>query len=187
MHMDFTSTFSPFRGWNIEGCDIVSHISLQLFDWGYISTMMNSFCWDEVSSSLARRGLFKNDGERLVNDELQSCGKPKILAPALAFGLYLLALYHTMRSREIHKLNLRSSLLLLPCYQCSTRKANVSQLGIHVCGSDWNISVAVWSIAMKFCAGVNESYWPMGFHGFSCGTARLNPFTFPNFFDEMSS
>lgn len=33
--------------------------------------MMNSFCSDEVSASLARCGRLKNDGEILVNDELR--------------------------------------------------------------------------------------------------------------------
>lgn len=50
--------------------------------------MMNSFCRDEVSASLARCGLFNSDGERLVNDDIQSCGEPKILAPPLAYGPY---------------------------------------------------------------------------------------------------
>lgn len=33
--------------------------------------MMNSFCTDEVSASLARCGRVKSDGEILVNDELR--------------------------------------------------------------------------------------------------------------------
>lgn len=33
--------------------------------------MMNSFCPDEVSASLARCGRLKSDGEILVNDELR--------------------------------------------------------------------------------------------------------------------
>lgn len=33
--------------------------------------MMNSFCADEVSASLARCGRVKSDGEILVNDELK--------------------------------------------------------------------------------------------------------------------
>lgn len=34
--------------------------------------MVNSLCRDEVSASLSRCGLLDSDGERLVNDELQS-------------------------------------------------------------------------------------------------------------------
>lgn len=33
--------------------------------------MMNSFCADEVSASLARCGRLRSDGEMLVNDELR--------------------------------------------------------------------------------------------------------------------
>lgn len=47
--------------------------------------MMNSYCQDEVSVSLARCEIFNSDGERLANDELQSCGKPKVLALLLAY------------------------------------------------------------------------------------------------------
>lgn len=41
---------------------------------------------------MARCGLFKSEGERLVNEELQSCSELKILAPPLAFGPYPLAI-----------------------------------------------------------------------------------------------
>lgn len=50
-----------------------------------MATMMNSFCQDEVSVSLARCEMFNSDGERLANDELQCCGKPKVLALLLAY------------------------------------------------------------------------------------------------------
>lgn len=74
LHWLFTLTQPP-RVWNrVDCCDKVSHIS-PLFDWGYPSTMMNSLCRDEVSASLARCGLLDSDGERFVNDELQSRGK----------------------------------------------------------------------------------------------------------------
>lgn len=55
----------------LRGCVVVPHPSLHLFEGGYPSTLMNSFCTDEVSSSLARCEQLKSDGEILVNDELR--------------------------------------------------------------------------------------------------------------------
>lgn len=67
------SAFShPFWVWNhVEDCVVVPHPSLHLLEGGYPSKMMNSFCTDEVSVSLARCGRLKSDGEILVNDELR--------------------------------------------------------------------------------------------------------------------
>lgn len=60
----------------------MSRVSLQLFE----SATVSSFGRDEVNAPLARCGVSKSDGERLVNDGLQSCAEVNRMAAVLSFG-----------------------------------------------------------------------------------------------------
>lgn len=55
-----------------------------------MSTMMNSFCKDEVSAPLARCGLFKSDEERLVNDGFKALENPRYTSSSFSNRPYLL-------------------------------------------------------------------------------------------------